>query len=208
MVGRLVHCEVPMSGVMLGPMLGRTLVLLAFHLLDLPLDVPHLVLQAFGLVMASVAAKLLHLLVQMTHPLVQLFHWLRTVAMLAVAMLAVMLLTVMLLTVVLLAIVLRTGVLLAIVLLAVVLRTGVLRALHLFGLAKQPFCFALELFSLCAQLAGIWLVSDSDVGNERENQPCANQRHQESSHLKSPEPIGPGGKETSWTTQSSLALRQ
>ena len=58
------------------------------------------------------------------------------------------------------------------------LRSGVMRTLHLFSLAKQVFCFALELFSLCAQLAGIWLVSRSDVGNQRENKPCANEHHQ------------------------------
>ena len=33
-------------------------------------------------------------------------------------------------------------------------RTGVMRAVHLFGLAKQPFCFALELFSLCRSWPG------------------------------------------------------
>jgi hypothetical protein len=115
------------------------------------------------------------------------------VVLLAIVVLAVVLLAVVLLAIVLLAVVVLAVVLLAVVVLAVVLLVGVMRALHLFGLAKQPFCFALELFSLCAQLAGIWLVSRSDVGNERENQPCANQRHQESSHLKSPEPIGPGG---------------
>ncbi len=119
-------------------------VLLALHHLDLPLDVPHLLLQTVGLVMAPRRREAAPFSGAIDPSAGATLPWRRSV----------------------------------------VLRTRVMRAFHLFGLVKQPFCFALELFSL-AELARIWLVSKSAVGNEVARTSPRNERHRESSHLKS-----------------------